>query len=409
MTKLDKPRVTILHYAAPPTIGGVEFTLAKHARLYADHGYPVKIIAGRGEAFDLRVPVEIITAADSRSPRVLQVNAELARGRVSETYHALVRELTDALERLLADCDVLMVHNALSLHKNLTLTAALKNMADTPRFKIVAWCHDFAWSDPQYAAELYPGFPWELLKRPWQGVKYVVVSQARKKELQELWGAREPEISVVPPGIDPCEFFGVTPETARWTRDLALLDAAPLLLLPARLTRRKNIERAIEIVVALRGLGLNAKLVVTGPPGAHNPTNRAYLEKLRALRQSRQVNGAVIFLHEFGEVQDTAMRDLYLLADALLFPSEREGFGIPLLEAALARLPIFCADLPSFHETARTHVRYFTRDEEPNAIAARIAEYLANDSAYQFKQRVRREFSWERIFAECLEPLVNEL
>ncbi len=93
---------------------------------------------------------------------------------------------------------------------------------------------------------------------------------------------------------------------------------------------------------------------------------------------------------------------------SLLFPSEREGFGIPLLEAALARLPIFCADLPAFHETARTHVRYFTRDEAPNAIAARIADYLANDSVYQFKQRVRREFSWERIFAECLEPLAQD-
>ncbi len=47
---MNMPRVAILHYAAPPGIGGVESTMGAHARLLADHGYPVKIIAGRGQA-----------------------------------------------------------------------------------------------------------------------------------------------------------------------------------------------------------------------------------------------------------------------------------------------------------------------------------------------------------------------
>lgn len=401
----NKPRVALLHYAALPTIGGVESTIAAHARLFAANGYIIKIISGRGEVFDPRVPVEIIADVDSKAPRVLEVNAELARGSISAKFHALAQDLTHALEKAVADCTSLIAHNILSLHKNLALTAALKNLHATRRVTIVAWCHDFAWNDPQYVAELYPGFPWALLKQPWPGVKYVVVSEARQKELQSLWGAPL-EISVVPPGIDVCEFFGVTEKTAQWVRDLALRDAAPLLLLPARVTRRKNIESAIEITTALCHRGWKAKLIVTGPPGPHNPANAVYLDELRALRRKRGVEDAVIFLHEYGRVDDATRRDLYLLADALLFPSESEGFGIPLLEAGLARLPIFCTDLPPFRESARAQAHYFARGETPDVIATRIGDFLAHDSAYQLKQRVFQEYVWERLFAERIEPLL---
>lgn len=403
-----KPCIAILHYAVPPTIGGVESTIGRHARLFANHGYPVKIIAGRGETFDPRVPVAIIADADSKAPRVLQVNAELAHGIVSKKFDALVRDLIPLLQRALADCDVLIAHNVLSLHKNLALTVTLKNLIQARRIKLIAWCHDFAWNDPQYAGQVHPGFPWDLLKEAWDGVRYVVVSQARKVDLQALWGKPDAEVSVVPPGIDACEFFGVTENTARWVRQLALLEAAPLLLLPARLTRRKNIERAIEITAALRKRGLKAKLIVTGPPGAHNPTNIAYLEKLQALRKEYRVEDAVVFLYDYGQVHGATLRDLYLLADALLFPSEREGFGIPLLEAGLARLPIFCADLPPFHESAGEYVHYFSTDETPDDVAARIANVLERDSAHQLKQRILRDYGWERIFAERIEPLVTE-
>ncbi len=401
----NNPRIAILHYAAPPTIGGVESTIAAHARLFADHGYTVKIVAGRGQQFDPRVQVDIVADIDSKSPRVLEVDAELARGIVSDKFHALEASLDKVLAASLDACDILIVHNVLSLHKNLPLTAALAQLTHAGRIKLIAWCHDFAWIDPQYLPEMHPGSPWELLKQTWHGVKYVVVSEARKRELGKLWGARG-EITVVPPGIDPIEFLGITKQTVEWIRNLSLFEAAPLLLLPARLTRRKNIERAIEITAALSAQRMKPKLVITGPPGPHNPTNDDYFEKLRVLRQSQQVEGAVIFLYEHGDVDDSVKRDLFLLADALLFPSESEGFGIPLLEAGLARLPIFCTDLPPFHESAGEHAHYIASKESPQTTAARIADCLSSDSAYQLKRRVLHEYSWDRIFAERIEPLV---
>ncbi|MEW5720483.1 MAG: glycosyltransferase family 4 protein, partial [Chloroflexota bacterium] len=243
----NKPRIAILHYAAPPTIGGVESTIASHARLFAEHGYAVRIIAGRGKHLDPRVPVHIIPTLDSRHSFVSQVNSKLANGIVTSDFHPLTTVILHALENALADVDICIAHNALTLHKNLALTSALEMIAGAHRAKLIAWCHDFAWDDPVYANDLHAGMPWDLLRQKWAGVKYVVVSEARRKELAELLKIPETEFSVVPPGLDVSEFLGVTPTMAQWTRELHLRDAAPLLLLPARVTRRKNIELAIEI------------------------------------------------------------------------------------------------------------------------------------------------------------------
>jgi len=400
------PRLAILHYAAPPTIGGVESTIAAHARLFADHGYAVKIIAGRGEPFDARVSLETIPHLDSRDASVEQINRELARGAVTPAFDALVMTIRHALARALADVDICLAHNIATLHKNLALTVALREIARAGRPRLIAWCHDFAWDDPVYASEIRAGFPWDWMRQRWDGVRYVVVSHARRRELARLLAMSEDDIAVVPPGVDALEFLSVGATTARWVRDLALLDAAPLLLLPARVTRRKNIELAIAITAALRDLGHAPKLLVMGPLGPHNPANVAYRDELRAQQDALRVRDRVVLLHEYGAVDEATRRDLYLLADALLFPSAREGFGIPILEAGLARLPIFCADIPVLHESARADAHYFALDASPAQIAQQIADVLARDARYRLKQRVVREYAWERIFAERIEPLV---
>ncbi len=403
-----KPRMAILHYAAPPTIGGVESTLAMQARLFADHGYPVKIITGRGEPFDPRVPVQVLPLLDSRHAFVERVNQKLANGIVTTEFHSLTIAIRRVLERALAESDLCIAHNIATLHKNLALTCALHEIALTRRPRVIAWSHDFAWDDPGYAKDVRAGWPWDLMRQAWPGVRYVVVSEARRKELATLLGLSESAIVVIPPGLDALAFFGVSATTARWVNDLHLLDAAPLLLLPARVTRRKNIELAIEITAALRDGGYTPKLLVMGPLGPHNPANVLYLNELRALQANLNARDQVIFLQEYGPVDDLMRRDLYWLADALLFPSTREGFGIPILEAGLARLPIFCTDLPVFHESAGEAVHYFTLDDSPAEIAREMADWFARDPRYQLKQRVLREYAWERIFIERIEPLVLE-
>ena len=66
------------------------------------------------------------------------------------------------------------------------------------------------------------------------------------------------------------------------------------------------------------------------------------------------LEASVYYLAELveGYLPDAVIADFYRLADALLMPSREEGFGIPVLEAGLSRLPIFCADIPPLRELA---------------------------------------------------------
>lgn len=404
----------MLHYAGPPTIGGVEATIAAHARVMAATGHHVRIIAGSGGP---QPPAEVLIEPDlgSRGEAIDTVNSELARGIVSPTFESLTARIVDRLAAALAGVDAVIVHNVLTLHKNLALTAALHRLhtADlAPR--LLAWCHDFAWLDPLYIPELHEGYPWKLLKLAWPGVRYVVVSEDRRGMLAGLLGLAHDQVTVVTPGVDLAGLLKLERETVELIERLDLLAAEPLLLLPARVTRRKNIEYAMQVAGALAGLGFNPRLVVTGPPGPHNPTNAAYLAQLQELRRTTGTDRAVVFLYEAytdGQgrprpVSDTLLGDLYRLADGLLFPSRSEGFGIPILEAGLVGIPIFCSDIAPFRETAGDAALRFDLDAAPEATAARIAVAIRADARLTLRRKVRLEYTWEAIYRKAIEPML---
>lgn len=410
-----KPTVAIVHYAAPPGIGGVEVTMLHHARTLAAAGYPVRMIAGSGQGAIPGVEWYIDPLFGSRGTAIEGVNQRLAAGSADDAFTALVERTEAALRTALAGVDVAMVHNVLSLHKNLAFTAALRRLHDTGRGpRLLAWCHDFAWHDPLYQPELHSGWPWDLLREAWPNVTYVVVSADRRESLARLLGIPAQEIAVVTPGVDLAGLYKLEADTIALLQRHDLLAANPLLLLPARITRRKNIEQAIAIVGALRAEGMQPQLIVTGPPGPHNPTNAAYLEQLEALRHESGADDAIFFLYRVytddqgasRPVSDAILADLYRLSDGLLFPSRSEGFGIPMIEAALAALPIFCSDIPPFREIAGDAASYFDPQGDPHDIARSIARYYHDTKAYHLRRHVRRTATWDAIYKNTIAPLI---
>ncbi|MBC8076763.1 MAG: glycosyltransferase [Chloroflexales bacterium] len=414
-SKLQTPKsVAVLHYAAPPGIGGVEVTMLHHARVLANQGNAVRLVAGSGGIEQPGVSNTIDPLFGSRGDALDAVTRSLAQGQTGAAFDSLVDQIAPRLAEALAGADVLIAHNVLSLHKNLALTAALHRLHTAGRAPtILAWCHDFAWRDPLYQPELHPGHPWNLLRHPWPGVRYVVVSADRQSILAELLGLPSSEITVVTPGVDLAGMLKLEVDTVALVERHQLLQANPLLLLPARITRRKNIELGIAIVGALRAEGLAPRLVVTGPPGPHNPTNAAYLAQLEAQIAASGADDAVLFLYRAytsGDrpkpVSDALLADLYRLADGLLFPSRSEGFGIPMVEAGLIGLPIFCSDIPPFHEIAGDAAHYFDPQSDPRTIAHMIAGFYRGSAAHHLRRRTRLHATWDAIYHQSIAPLL---
>jgi glycosyltransferase involved in cell wall biosynthesis len=405
-------KIALLHYSSPPVVGGVESVLAQHARLMANAGHEVTVLTGRGKTFDERVPVHVLPRLDSRHPEVMEVKNFLDAGKHTPAFEMLREHIQKELLPELTNCDVLIAHNVASLHKNLALTAVLHEEYNKPGFPhLILWHHDLAWSTPRYRAELYDGYPWDMLRTNWEGVRQVVVSELRRRELSELYGISEQEIKVIPNGVDMAAFFKFESQTVELIDQLNLLQADPLFLLPVRLTPRKNIELALNVMAQLRDDFPRAMLLVTGPEGPHNPNNRSYRHALMTLRDRLGLQEAAHFLAEVSDefLSDDVIADFYRLADALFLPSREEGFGIPIIEAAFSRLPVFCADIPVLRELADGHVSYFDPDAQPAEVAKLIKLRLEAETTSRWGRRAKRGYTWDQIYSVHIAALLKEV
>jgi mannosylglucosylglycerate synthase len=394
----------LLHYTAPPVTGGVESVLGAHARRLRRAGHDVLVVAGRGDC-------QVVPELDSRHPEVEALAQRLARGGDPEPgFERLRARIRERLEPLLLGRQLVVAHNVMTMPFNLPLAAALSDTG----LPVLAWTHDVAWSNPRYREYRRPGWPWSILCRPQPGARYVVVSRARRQELAAAFGCRERDLAVVPNGIDALDLLGVGAATRRLARRGGFEDARPLVLVPVRVTRRKRLERALEAASELLPAMPRLRMVVSGPLGPHNRDNLLYWRELLELRSQLGLEEAVRFLHELAPpegphpVDDAAVSDLYRLADVVLLPSESEGFGLPVLEAALARAPLVCAEIPVLREAGGRELWTFP----PGAGGARVAaavERALGSRAARARERVLASYAWpavmpavERAIEACL-------
>jgi len=105
----------------------------------------------------------------------------------------------------------------------------------------------------------------------------------------------------------------------------------------------------------------------------------------------------------FQELSDELLIKSYQATTAVIVPSEAEGFGIPLVEAARYHVPIIARDIPIFREIAGDYAYYFSGNT-PSELARTIKKWLV---LYQDQQIPNSALVHCQTWAETGEQLLN--
>ena len=209
--------------------------------------------------------------------------------------------------------------------------------------------------------------------------RLITVSEATARDLVELHGVDRRRITVVPLGGSPPR-RGLSRVAAR--RRVARLGVdRPFVLHVGRVEPRKNQLTALAAVERLPEL----LLVSAGPIADEEVAGR-----LRGSDRCRLL----------GQVTAEDLEALYGAAEALVFPSLYEGFGLPVLEAMRRGLPVVTAAVSSLPEVGGEAALYVDDPMDVDGLAAELERALSQ------RDRLRRlgleraaRFTWDRTAA----------
>ncbi|WP_167220725.1 glycosyltransferase [Massilia rubra] len=157
-------------------------------------------------------------------------------------------------------------------------------------------------------------------------------------------------------------------------------DGPATFLMVGTIEPRKGHLQALDAFEVLWREGVDARLVIVGAegwtplPAAARRTIPRIVERLRG---HAELGKRLEWLQGIGDAELLA---LYQSSSCLLVPSEGEGFGLPLIEAARYGLPLLARDLPVFREVAGTHAAYFS-GMHGTELAQALRTWLAQRSA----------------------------
>jgi len=394
-------RIAIVHYSSWPVIGGVETVIRQHAQLMTRYGHSVTIFCGSGRTFVPDVPTRVIPELDWRNDIVTASQEEAYNGNPGQAYFRLLNVLENSFGATLQNFDRVIAHNMFTMPFNLAVTQALAAFADRG-MKMIAWTHDLAAANPDYRIPHHRVF--NSIREKHQRVRYVTVSDNRATEFKSLTGSEVD--AIVPNALDFAGIWGISAEVANLVeKDLP---SSMILFFPTRILERKNIGLALQIVAALRDLGVAVRLLISGAANLYNRTATEHLAALKKLAADLRIAELVTWVNESFVVDELHLRSLYAVSDAVLYPSRQEGFGLPLLEAAAFRLPIFCSNIEPLKSIAHSGTHLFDLRHSPRNIAERIRTALEQDPGFQGRKQLLRKNSAERVYVEKIEPLLQD-
>ncbi len=372
-------KIAILHYSAPPLVGGVERVVEEQIQIFRTEGHHVTLACLEG-------------GQETRAHCFIPLSKETLR-------HDFITYLSAALSGV----DVVIFHNIGTMPFSIELTAALRSLASTVHSaRWICWVHDLAAANPEYAA-LQSSDAMAIIASKCPDWEYVAVSEDRAQQVRHL--LRVPCIAI-PNGICLSDTLNLCPQVADLAESAGWWDADLVLFHPTRIVRRKAIETGVRITAELIRLGWNANYVVSGQTDPHRTDSALYREELNTVIQDEKVESAVWFLADKLSIGALQLASLYSVSDALLFPSLQEGFGLPILEAGAFRIPAFCPNRSPLN--ALPGVITWNPDWAPREIAAWLVRQIEARGAIHARKTLVRNYRWKSIYRNFLAPLLQQ-
>lgn len=172
------------------------------------------------------------------------------------------------------------------------------------------------------------------------------------------------------------------------------LQGFPLYLTVGGIEPRKNSLRLLRAFSHVLADYPQAQLVIAG--GATLFDYQSYQEEFFALAETLGIEiGRSLILP--GTISDAELPSLYRLADAFVFPSVKEGWGLVVLEAIASGIPVITADRPPFTEFLSSHQALLVDPDSPNEMAEAMRLVLNPSLAatlIQQSQSILANYTW---------------
>ena len=233
-----------------------------------------------------------------------------------------------------------------------------------------------------------------------RGANHIITdSFASKLEIMEHLGVEEERITAVYLAADS----SYTPQENNLV-DMAVLRKYDLpdfyILYLGGYENHKNIMTLLLAWTYVgQALGTDYPLVLAGKkPKRPSDTFPDYDATIKQLRIEE-------YVHWIGYVDEEDKPVLYRNAETFVFPSKREGFGLPVLEAMACGTPVVTSDATSIPEVVGDAGFTVDPDDARGMAGAIISTIIQDNLAAEMRQSSQKqasEFSWEKTAAETL-------
>ncbi len=248
---------------------------------------------------------------------------------------------------------------------------------------------------PEYYSKLFLRYVrWSTKYAAKHARRIIAVSEATKNDLVSLYGAKPEKIEVIHHGF-------LNREAGAGSQNKAQ-NQKPFLLYLGRIELKKNILGILEAYQILKNRHqISHELILAGSPGFG-------YEKIK--NKISQMAGLKSQIKNLGHVDEQTKWQLLANADAFLFPSFYEGFGLPILEAQSVGTPVIAGNISSMPEIAGAGA-ILVNPRSPEEIAAGI--YRVLNRKEERKLLIERgfanlkRFSWGKCAKETLDVLID--